>query len=296
MHKTYNGGIGVIINVLSGKGGTGKTTVSTNLAYALREEGKDVQLLDADVEEPNTHIFFNIEIDFEKSVDILLPVVDREKCTLCGECARVCQFGAIVVFPKTVMVFDYLCHGCGACAMVCPEKAISEKPKSIGKISFGKTKEGIKYGMGLLNIGEPSGVRIIRELKKEMREAQVTVIDSPPGTSCPVVESLRRSDFAILVTESTPFGLHDLKMALRVVNEMKIKHGVVINRYDPDFKDMEDFLKRENIPVLMKIPFDKRIAEHYSKGEIFSKHLKDWKEKFSELYKRIEKEIGSDAK
>ncbi len=296
MHNTYNGGIDMIINVLSGKGGTGKTTVSTNLAYVLHEMGKDVQLLDADVEEPNTHIFFDIEIDFEKSVDILLPVVDKEKCTLCGECAKVCQFGAIVVFPKTVMVFDYLCHGCGACTMVCPEKAISEKPKSIGKISLGKTKEGIKYGMGLLNIGEPSGVRVIRELKKEMRDAQVTIIDSPPGTSCPVVESLRRSDFAVLVTESTPFGLHDLRMALRIVKEMGIKHGVVINRYDPDFKDLEEFLKRENIPVLMRIPFDKRIAEYYSKGEIFSKHLKDWKERFSELYKRIEKEVGSDAK
>ncbi len=286
----------MIINVLSGKGGTGKTTVSTNLAYVLHEMGKDVQLLDADVEEPNTHIFFEIKVDFERSVDILLPVVDKEKCTLCGECAKVCQFGAIVVFPKTVMVFDYLCHGCGACTMVCPEKAISEKPKSIGKISLGKTKEGIKYGMGLLNIGEPSGVRVIRELKKEMRDAQVTIIDSPPGTSCPVVESLRRSDFAVLVTESTPFGLHDLRMALRIVKEMGIKHGVVINRYDPDFKDLEEFLKRENIPVLMRIPFDKRIAEYYSKGEIFSKHLKDWKKRFSELYKRIEKEVGSDAK
>ncbi len=296
MHKTYNGGIDMIVNVLSGKGGTGKTTVSTNLAYVLHEEGKDVQLLDADVEEPNTHIFFDIEIDFERSVDILLPVVDKNKCTLCGECAKVCQFGAIVVFPKTVMVFDYLCHGCGACAMICPEKAISERPKSIGKISFGKTKEGIKYGMGLLNIGEPSGVRIIREMKKEMRSAEVTIIDSPPGTSCPVVESLRRSDFAILVTESTPFGLHDLRMAMRVVKDMGIKHGVVINRYDPDFKDLEEFLIEENVPVLMRIPFDKRIAEYYSRGELFSKHLEDWKERFSELYKTIESEVGSDAR
>jgi len=278
----------LIINILSGKGGTGKTTVSTNLAFLLRNEGLNVQLLDADVEEPNTHIFFDIDFYEERSVDLLLPVVDKEKCTLCGECGKVCQFGAIVVFPTTVMVFDYLCHGCGACTMVCPEKAITEKPKSIGKISYGMTKEGIAYGMGLLNIGEPSGVRIIRELKKGMRkDVDVTIIDSPPGTSCPVVESLRKSDFAVLVTESTPFGLHDLKMALNVVEEMGIKHGVVINRYDPAFKDMEVFLNSKNIPILMKIPFDRKIAEHYSKGKIFSAYIPEWKEKFLEMYERI---------
>ncbi len=278
----------MIINVLSGKGGTGKTTVSTSLAYVLREKGLKVQLLDADVEEPNDHIFFDIEFHRERSVDILLPVVDKEKCTLCGECGKVCQFGAIVVFPTTVMVFDYLCHGCGACTMVCPEKAISEKPKSIGKISYGVTKEGILFGMGLLNIGEPSGVKIIRELKKEMeKDFDVTIIDSPPGTSCPVVESLRKSDFAVLVTESTPFGLHDLRMALRVVDEMGIKRGVVINRYDPNFKDLDEFLEKEEIPVLMRIPFDRRIAHHYSRGELFVKHLDDWKKAFIELYEKI---------
>ena len=286
----------MIVNVLSGKGGTGKTTVSTNLAYVLREAGKDVQLLDADVEEPNTHVFFDIDVEEERSVDILLPVVDKEKCTLCGECAKVCQFGAIVVFPKTVMVFDYLCHGCGACSMICPEKAISERPKSIGKIVYGKTREGIKYGMGLLNIGEPSGVRIIREMKKGMKDAEITVIDSPPGTSCPVVESLRRSDFAILVTESTPFGLHDLKMAVRVVREMEIEMGVVINRYDPNFTDLEEYLESEGIPVLMKIPFDRKIAALYSRGEIFSKHLKEWKEEFLKMFERIEEIVGSDVR
>ena len=286
----------MIVNVLSGKGGTGKTTVSTNLAYVLREAGRDVQLLDADVEEPNTHVFFDIDVEEERSVDILLPVVDKEKCTLCGECAKVCQFGAIVVFPKTVMVFDYLCHGCGACSMICPEKAISERPKSIGKIVYGKTREGIKYGMGLLNIGEPSGVRIIREMKKGMKDAEITVIDSPPGTSCPVVESLRRSDFAILVTESTPFGLHDLKMAVRVVREMEIEMGVVINRYDPNFADLEEYLESEGIPVLMKIPFDRKIAALYSRGEIFSKHLKEWKEEFLKMFERIEEIVGSDVR
>ena len=283
----------MVINVLSGKGGTGKTTVSTNLAYVLKDFGHDVQLIDTDVEEPNSHIFFEIEFQRERSVDILLPVVDKEKCTLCGECAKVCQFGAIVVFPKSVMVFDYLCHGCGACAMVCPEKAISEVPKSIGKIMFGKTKEGMDFGMGLLNVGEPSGVRVIRELKREMRkDAEVTVIDSPPGTSCPVVESLRGSDFAVLVTESTPFGLHDLKMAIRVVEEMGIPYGVVVNRYDPDFEDMDRFLESRGIAVLMKIPFDREIAHHYSKGEIFSRRIEGWKERFFEMYEKIREMIG----
>ncbi len=283
----------MVINVLSGKGGTGKTTVSTALAYVLRKRGLTVQLLDADVEEPNDHIFFDIDFEKERSVDILLPVVDKERCTLCGECGKVCQFGAIVVFPTTVMVFDYLCHGCGACSMVCPEKAISEKPKSIGKISFGKTSEGIFFGMGLLNIGEPSGVKIIRELKKGMRnDVEVTIIDSLPGTSCPVVESLRKSDFAVLVTESTPFGLHDLRMALRVVDGMGIRRGVVINRYDPDFKEMEEFLQEKGIEILMKIPFDREIASHYSKGRLFVKHMESWKEKFWQMYQRIKEMIA----
>ena len=274
---------------MSGKGGTGKTTVATNLAWTLRNSGSSVQLLDADVEEPNDHIFFEVSFESEKSVDILLPVVDKNTCTLCGECSKVCQFGAIVTFPNTVMVFDYLCHGCGACTMVCPVNAISEEPKSIGKVMYGRTKEGILFGMGLLNIGEPSGVRIIRELKKGMNgDVDVTIIDSPPGTSCPVVESLRRSDFALLVTESTPFGLHDLKMALRVVDEMGIPRGVVINRYDPSFKDLEEFLERNEIEVLMRIPFDREIARLYSNGEIFSKVDGGWRERFEDLFERIE--------
>ncbi len=276
------------VNVLSGKGGTGKTTVATNLAWVLRDLGFSVQLLDADVEEPNDHIFFDISFETEMSVDILLPVVDKNTCTLCGECSKVCQFGAIVTFPKTVMVFDYLCHGCGACGMVCPVNAISEVPKSIGKITYGHTSEGIVFGMGLLNIGEPSGVKVIRELKKNMRrDVDVTIIDSPPGTSCPVVESLRRSDFALLVTESTPFGLHDLRMALRVVDEMGIPRGVVINRYDPNFNELEEFLEDAKVSVLMRIPFDREIARLYSNGEIFSKHDLSWKKHFENLFDEI---------
>ncbi len=279
------------IAVLSGKGGTGKTTVATNLAYALSEKMR-VQLLDADVEEPNDHLFFDVDFHHEETVEILIPVVDKDKCILCGVCARECQFGAINVFQNGIFVFENLCHGCGVCKMVCPVDAITERPKVIGYVKIGRA-DGMGFGMGLMNIGEPSGVRIIRQLKKHVDEnADVVVIDSPPGTSCPVVESLRGADFAILVTESSPFGLHDLKLAISMVREMKIPMGVVINRYDPSFEDLEVYLEEENIPVLMRIPFDPKIAKLYSSGTIFSRKLKDWREKFLKLYEDVIGVIG----
>ena len=280
------------ITVLSGKGGTGKTTISTNLSWILSEKMK-VQLLDTDVEEPNTHLFFNIEFQEEIPVNIMIPVVDKDKCILCGECAKVCQFGAIAVFPKAVMVFENLCHGCGACSLICPTKAIDEKPKRIGVIRLGRINGNLLYGMGLMDLGEPSGVGIIRELKKRMDDsADVVIIDAPPGTSCPVVESLRGTDFAILVTESSPFGLHDLRMAVEVVRTMEIPMGVVLNKYDSSFREMDEYIEREGLKVLMRIPFDKKIAYHYSKGELFTKYISGWRDKFWRMYEEIKEMIG----
>lgn len=279
------------ITVLSGKGGTGKTTISTNFSWILSEKMK-VQLLDTDVEEPNTHLFFNIEFQEEIPVNILIPVVNKDRCILCGECAKICQFGAIAVFPKTIMVFENLCHGCGACFLVCPTKAIDEKPKRIGVIKFGKINENLLYGMGIMDLGEPSGVPIIKELKKRIdHSVDVTIIDAPPGTSCLVVESLKRTDFAILVTETSPFGLHDLKMAVEVVKTMKIPMGVVLNKYDPSFKKMDEYIKKENLKVFMKIPFDKEIAYYYSKGELFAKYKIEWRDKFWKMYEKIKEMI-----
>ncbi|MCD6545446.1 MAG: ATP-binding protein [Thermotogae bacterium] len=277
----------MIITILSGKGGTGKTTVSTNLAKVLSENLK-VQLLDADVEEPNDHIFFNAGFSQTESVNILLPVVDESRCIQCGECAKVCQFGAIALFSTGVKVFETLCHGCGACSIACPVDAISEKPKEIGKVKIGTVNATMNFGMGILNIGEPSGVRIIRQLKKHIdRKVDVVLIDSSPGTSCPVVESLREADFAILVTEPTTFGLHDLKLATDLVKEMNIPAGIVINRDNEEVTIIDDFAKEADIPIILRIPFDREIATLYSRGELFVEHLPKWKKRFFDAFETI---------
>lgn len=277
----------MIITILSGKGGTGKTTISTNLAKALSKNLK-VQLLDADVEEPNDYIFFNVNFSQTEPVNVLLPVVNELKCIQCGECANVCQFGAIALFSSGVKVFETLCHGCGACSIVCPVNAISEEPKEIGKVKIGTADETMKFGMGILNIGEPSGVRIIRKLKKYIdNEADVVLIDSSPGTSCPVVESLRNADFAILVTEPTTFGLHDLKLAVNLVKEMNIPAGIVINRDNEKTKIIDDFAKETNIPIILRIPFNKEIAVLYSKGELFVKYIPEWDGRFLKAFETI---------
>lgn len=276
----------MVIAVLSGKGGTGKTTIATNLAWTL-SRATPVQLLDADVEEPNSHLFFEVKFEYEEQVLLLLPKVNKDKCTLCGECARVCQFGAISVFKTGVMVFDSLCHGCGACSIICPTKAIYEVPKEIGVVKLGKVDENLSFGMGLLNIGEPSGVRVIRQLKKHIDGSRITIIDAPPGTSCPVVETLRGADFALMVTEATPFGLHDLRLAVDVVKEMKIPMGIIVNRASDDYTEVEKFAKEKDIPVLERIPFDRDIAECYSRGLLFTKEDPEWFIRFEKLFDNI---------
>ncbi|MFO7881952.1 MAG: ATP-binding protein [Kosmotogaceae bacterium] len=274
------------IAVLSGKGGTGKTTISTNLAWVLSKE-MPIQLMDMDTEEPNSHIFFDVDFTHEESTNLLIPEVNNEKCTRCGKCAEVCQFGAIAVFETGVLVFDGLCHGCGACSIVCPENAITEVPKSIGKIKLGNAEDNLAFGMGLLNIGEMSGVPIIRHLKKHIDDNRTVILDSPPGVSCPVVETLRGADSALLVTEATPLGFHDLLLAVDVVREMGIPMGVVVNRASDDYEQIEKYVEVENIPLLGKIPYDKKIAEKYSRGELFVKEDKDWFEEIRNIFERI---------
>ncbi len=277
----------MIISVASGKGGTGKTTVAVNLALSLEE---NVQFLDCDVEEPNAHIFLKPEIKETRQVFIPVPVVDERKCDYCGKCSEVCEYKAVAVLPKTIMIFEQLCHGCGGCVIVCPKEAISEKNREIGVIRKGICKDKIEFVDGILNISEPMAPPVIKEIKKNINKNRAVIIDAPPGTSCPMIEAIKGSDYCILVTEPTPFGLNDLMLAVEVVYKLKIPFGVVINRDGIGYDNVEKYCKKENIPILMKIPFKKEIAMAYSKGEpmviAFTKYKKDFQKLFNTIRNR----------
>ncbi len=289
----------MIISVASGKGGTGKTTIAVNLALALaKDREKKVQFLDGDVEEPNAHLFLKPVITNSESVEIPVPKIDDRKCSYCGKCAEVCVFNALAVTKHKVLVFPGLCHGCGACTLFCPENAISEEGKEIGILEEGKA-ESINFVHGRLNIGEPMAPPIIREIKKRINKDVIkggdnditnhylTLIDAPPGTSCPVIESIKDSDYTILVTEPTPFGLHDLILAVEVLQKLKIPHGVVLNKCDIGDHKVEKYCKKNNIPLLLFIPLDKDIAVAYSKGIPIVKINPSYEQKFIQLFQRI---------
>jgi len=279
----------MIISVASGKGGTGKTTIAVNLVLALaKDKEKNVQFLDCDVEEPNAHIFLKPIITSSESVEIPVPKIDDEKCNYCGKCAEVCVFNAIAVTKNKVLVFPELCHGCGACTLFCPEKAISEQGKEIGILEEGKAGS-ISFIDGCLNIGEPMAPPIIREIKRKIKKDYVngkdnsiisnhiTLIDAPPGTSCPVIESIKDSDYTILVTEPTPFGLHDLILAVEVLQKLKI----------PGDHKVEKYCKKNDIPLLLSIPLDKEIAVAYSQGIPIVKINSSYEQKFIQLFQKI---------
>ena len=276
----------MVITVFSGKGGTGKTTVSANLFNSIENE-YPVQLVDVDVEEPNTSLFFDVNFTKEESVDILIPKINDNRCTRCGICAQECQFGAIAIGAKSSIVFPNMCHGCGLCKMVCPEEAITEIPRSIGIIKQGNIKREDDYIMGIMNTGELSGTRIIREVKKKINKRITAIIDAPPGTSCPVLESLEGVDFALLVTEPTPFGLHDLKLAIETVKSLSIPSGIIINKDNNSFKGIDELSKEENIPILLRIPFSKEFAMLYSKGLLLTKDNDKLKKSFKQLYQTV---------
>lgn len=275
------------ITVSAGKGGTGKTTVATNLALALEQE-YEVEFYDCDVEEPDAGIFLDPETDQSENVNIQVPEVDEDTCTNCGKCSDACEFNAIATFGDNTLVYPELCHGCGLCSLVCPVDAISEHDKKIGLIRKGKVAS-MDYYEGDLTVGEPMATPIIRELKKKTSPEKVSILDSPPGTACPVIESLHGSDFALLVTEPTPFGLHDLKLSVKVAREIGIPAGVVINRDGIGNQDVEKYCQEEEVPVLLKIPNDRDIAELYSNGEPFVDRLQGWTDRLLDLYESIEK-------
>ena len=284
----------MIISVASGKGGTGKTTIAVNLALALAKNKKrSVQYLDCDVEEPNAHLFLKPKISNVKSVEIAIPKINDTKCNYCGKCAEVCVYNAIAVTKNKVLVFPGLCHGCGACTLFCPEKAISEEGKEIGILEEGSA-ESIYFVHGRLNIGEPMAPPIIREIKKKIKKNDIendtiTIIDAPPGTSCPVIESIKESDYTILVTEPTPFGLHDLMLAVEVLKKLKIPHGVVLNKCDIGDHKVEAYCKNNNIPILLSIPLDREIAIAYSKGIPIVQINSFYENKFIQLMQEIVK-------
>lgn len=278
----------MIISVASGKGGTGKTTVAVNLALSL----KNIQLLDCDVEEPNAHLFLKPRIQNKTKACIPVPEVDEAKCTYCGTCREVCAYHAIAVLQKSnekkgsVLIFPHLCHGCGACSLLCPEKAIKEVNKEIGEIEIGE-KSGIQFIHGRLNIGEAMSPPLIRQVKNYINPTRTVIIDAPPGTSCPVITAVKGSDFCVLVTEPTPFGLNDLMLAVEVLRKLQIPFGVVINRSDIGDGKVEDYCGKEDIPILMKIPFSREIAVSYSEGVPIVKKDESYQDKFINLYINI---------
>ncbi len=280
------------VAVASGKGGTGKTTVAVNLALAL-SAGRPVQFLDCDVEEPNARFFLAPRIEASEEVAILVPEIDESLCDRCGLCARVCAYNALAVVPQAVLVFSELCHGCGACALLCPRKAIREVPKRIGVVESGSAGP-IDFRQGRLDVGQAMSPPVIRALRKTRDAARTVVIDAPPGTSCPVVESMRGSDFVLLVTEPTPFGLHDLELAAGAARELGLPRGVLINRADGGEGDarIAAFCAAEGLPVLMTIPFDRAIAEAYARGRTLVDLDAAWAGKFLDLYDALRTAAG----
>ena len=274
------------IAIASGKGGTGKTTIATNLALSL----DNVQLLDCDVEEPDSHLFLNMNLQKIDEVSISIPKVDKQKCDFCGECAKFCQYHALAVVKKKVIFFSELCHGCGGCTLVCQKNAITEEKRVIGVIE-GSNSDNFEFFHGLLNIGEAMATPVIRALKTQIEKEKTVILDSPPGTACPVIESVNETDFVILVTEPTPFGLHDLKLAVEILRTLTIPFGVIINRDGIGDDRVEKYCTEEKIRVLLKIPHDEKIARLYSKGIPFIKQMPEWRDRFQELYKNIEESI-----
>ncbi len=279
----------MIIAVASGKGGTGKTTVSLNLAKAY---GAPVQLLDCDVEEPNCHLFLKGTIQDAATVSILIPQVDEKLCNACGECSHFCQYHSLASLGTTPMVFPELCHGCGGCAKVCPQKAIREVGKRIGTVNS-LQMGNITLVQGTLDIGVAMAPPLIRAVKARLQKDQLAILDAPPGTSCPVIAAIRGADFVILVTEPTPFGLHDLRLAVDMVRELKLPFGVVVNRMGVGDDRVHAFCKETGVPVLLEIPDDLRIAEAYSRGILMLDALPEYHGLFKPLMQGI---IGNQTK
>ena len=274
----------MIISVASGKGGTGKTTVATNMASAL---GRGVRLLDCDVEEPNAHLFLNPVISQVEEVTTFVPEIDEELCTACKKCAEICRFRALAVVGSKVLVFPELCHSCGGCVEVCDEGAIRDGKRELGIVESGAARD-VLFSHGMLRVGEAMSPPLIKEVRSINSNNGITIIDAPPGTSCPVIAAIKGADFVLMVTEPTPFGLHDLKLGVEAIKTLGIPCGLVINRSDIGDEGVREYAAEEDIPILLEIPFDRKIAEAYSIGKLIIEVQPEWADKFRDLYNRIE--------
>lgn len=284
------GGAGkMIISIASGKGGTGKTTVATNMALSL---GADVTLLDCDVEEPNAHLFLHPTITAQIPVSTFIPKIDLELCTGCKKCAEICRFSALAVVGQKVLIFPELCHSCEGCMEVCEDGAISTGQRDLGILESGYAGP-VNFFSGRLRVGEAMSPPLIRKVRTKENESSTAIIDAPPGTSCPVIAAMKGADFVLMVTEPTPFGLHDLRLAIEAVKVLGIPSGLVINRSDMGDDSVRTYAASEGLEVLMEIPFDRKIAEAYSQGITIVEKFPEWTEKFRSLYRRIEEIAGA---
>lgn len=279
------------IAIASGKGGTGKTTIATSLATVL---GARAQLLDCDVEEPNCFIMMRPTIVEREVITLPVPVVDMNKCTLCGKCGEICKFSAIVVIGRHVLTFPEMCHGCGGCSLLCPEKAISEGSRELGILEAGFAGP-VDFVQGVLRVGEAMSPPLIKAVKMRINPAKVAILDAPPGASCPVINTVAGSDFIIMVTEPTPFGLHDLRIAVEAVGELGVPIGVVLNRSDIGNRDVHSYCAERNLPLLLEIPHRREIAEGYSRGQVLVESAPEFKSSFLDLLDNVEKLVRQDS-
>jgi MinD superfamily P-loop ATPase len=279
------------IAIASGKGGTGKTTIATNLACSIARMDKEVQYLDCDVEEPNGHIFFKPDIKETRKVTIGVPEVDNDLCDGCGKCGQLCQYSAIICLKDKAITFEQLCHSCGGCELVCPVGAIKEKQIEIGFVDLG-TAGGVKFGQGRLKIGDVRSPALIKKVKENAANNGTVIIDVPPGTSCPVIEAVKGTDFVLLVTEPTPFGLNDLQLAVEMVRELKLPFAVAINRCDIGDDRVVRYCQQEDIEILLEIPNDRLVAEAYSQGIKIIDAIPGYEEKFLRLYEKIDARVA----
>lgn len=249
-------------------------------------------MLDCDVEEPNCHIFMKPILQTSETVTIPVPIVDMDKCTLCGKCGEVCRFSAIVVIGDQVLTFPEMCHGCGGCSLLCPEKAVTEGYRELGVLETGLSGP-VEFVHGVLRVGEAMSPPLIRAVKGKVNGNKTAILDAPPGASCPVINTVMGSDFIVMVTEPTPFGLHDLRIAVDAVGPLGIPLGVVLNRADIGDDEVQAFCRQKEIPLLAEIPHDRRIAEGYAEGALLVTAAPEYGSLFLDMMAAIRNRVGN---